>query len=139
MSKKKALVKFYRVARVPTAHLLAAVGLDTGGDVGTARERMKEKFAPFAPGLAIFWQENPSSFTICGMEAMSFSVEANQVPCAGITSCDPCTPKDVDQMDGALKSELSRFGVWVAPDKDFEWRLTYELSNIKDGEDDFSL
>lgn len=139
MSKNKASVKFYRVARVPTSHLLAAIGLESGTKVSVARGKMKDNFAPFAPGLAIFWQDTPSSFTICGMEAMSFSVEANQIPCAGITSCDPCTPKDVDQLDGALKSELSRFGVWVAPDKEFEWRLTYELSNVKDGEDDFSL
>lgn len=139
MSKKKASVKFYRVAKVPTDHLLAAIGIETGVPVVVAKEKMKERFAPFAPGLAIFWQETPASFTLCGMEAMSFAVEANQVPCAGITSCDPCTPKDVDQLDGALKSELSRFGVWVAPDKDFEWRLTYELSRVKEDEDDFSL
>lgn len=123
----KATFKMFRTTKVSTAHLWASAGLEIDKSVDHAREELKKRYAPFAPRLSIFWNSSSTSATLVGMEVMSFDVDADdQVPRAGIVLCDPVSVKDVHESDGALHSELQRFGLW-SETKDYEWRVLYDV------------
>jgi hypothetical protein len=124
----KATIRLLRVAKIPTSHLLSSAGLEVGAPISQAKEALKQQYAPFAPGLSIFWQEH--SVTLVGMEVMAYSVDANQIPCAGIISGDPCIAEDVHRADGALQCELQRIGIW-SQITEYEWRVQYETTQTR--------
>jgi hypothetical protein len=129
---QQANVKLLRVAKVPTTHLWAAAGLDPSDNIDQAREELKKRYAPFPPRLVIFWQAIHAAFTVVGIEVMSFAVGAeDQVPRAGVVSCDPARAQDVHEADGALQSELERIGIPTYT-REYEWRAWYEISSTRE-------
>jgi len=138
MSRKEApnmrvAVKIYRTVKVPTAHLKQSVGLETEAPNDKADLAVKETFGPhMAPGLKIFWPE-PAGFktTVVGMEALGFDVPVpTQTPQAtdALTMCDPINDRDTHRIDGSLRGELMRMGLWTEA-KDYEWRVATNLKS----------
>jgi len=127
----RVIFKIYRTAKVPTGHLKGAVGLELNEANDKADLEVKKKFGPhMAPGFRIFWPETPGfKTTLIGMEAMGFDVgrpeDTPEAP-EGIVTCDPISPEDTARIDGALRSELMRLGLWTEAD-DYEWRGWYQL------------
>lgn len=121
-------VQMYRVASVPTEHIYGAIGLSSSGDSqevasDKAEAELRKRFGPhLPPGVRIFWG---SRRTVVGIEAMSFNLAEARVPMAGLVQADPVDPVAVHRMDGALESELKRWGIWTKPE-DYEWRVAYE-------------
>ena len=74
---------------------------------------INEKFIP-APVKIVF-----------GMEMLAFDVTCEKVPFAGLCGCDPMDPVDVARADGALRSELERFGL-SCEIEELDWRVAYE-------------
>jgi len=130
----KATIKFFRATKVPSTHLWAAAGLEPNEPVDKVREAIKRMYAPFAPRLAIFWQQETTAATVVGVEIMGFSVDASDdVPRAGLVQCDPASSDDVHRADGALQSELERIGIWTET-KNYEWRAWYQTSRKEPGQ-----
>lgn len=124
----KLLVRLYRVAKVPTIHLLAATGLAEDASADHLRQALVEKFGPLAYRLKFFF-DGPSVMgrtTIVGMESMGFDICDPKIPQAGIVDHDPLIPADVHRADGALHSELARMGVHTDVDE-FDWRCAFEV------------
>lgn len=124
-------VKLYRATQVPTEHLKACAGLEPTAANDKADKAIRERFGPhLAFGFHIFWPEEPGfRTTVVGMEAMSFDLvmpDATPKAAEGLVNCDPLDPKDIDRMDGALRCELQRMGIWTEPD-DYQWRARYEV------------
>ncbi len=125
-------VKIYRAVKVSTVHLKQTVGLEIEASNDKADQSLKKTFGPhMAPGLKIFWPE-PFGFktTIVGMEALGFDVPVpTQTPQAtdSLIMCDPINDRDTHRIDGALRGELMRMGLWTDA-KDYEWRVA---TNIK--------
>lgn len=120
------IVEFYRVASIPTEHLYGAVGLDSHEPVQSdvAEAALRRRFGPhLPPGIKIFWGDRR---TVVGIEAMSFSLTDDSIPMAGLAQADPMDPDAIHRIDGALESELKRWGVWTKPE-DYEWRAAYEV------------
>lgn len=123
-------VKLYRVAKVHTAQLKGACGLELDSDNQKASEELKKRFGPhFAHGFKVFWPEVPAySITLVGMEAMAFDVKSDKVPCAGVVQSDPLDDHAVSRLDGMLLGELSRLGIYYEH-KDVEWRMYYSVKS----------
>ena len=123
----KVSVRQYRVAKVPTEHIKAAVGLPVDAPTSAAMTAVTERFGPLAYRLKIFWPEDASfRTTIVGIETMGFEMNVAKVPHAGIVDHDPTIPEDIHRADGALHSELTRMGIYVDFDE-FEWRTAFEI------------
>lgn len=139
----KLSVRMYRVAKVDMDHLRAAAGLsgyenaneDNKLDDLVMRGLVKA-FGPLAIGLKIFCPERPSvldpegarHFGLVGMEMMGFDLPHAETAVSGIVRADPIDEKDMDRLDGALLSELSRWGIYVEP----SW-LDTRMAYSKDG------
>lgn len=125
------IFKIYRTAKVGTADLKGAAGLALDADNDVANQALRKKYGPhMAPGFRIFWPE-PAGFksTAVGIEAMSFNLGTlGSSPHAteGLVTCDPIKEHTTHRIDGALRSELMRLGVWTEAD-DYEWRGWYEI------------
>lgn len=124
----KLSVRLYRVAKVPTNHLLAAAGLEEGSTADELRNTIMDKFGPLAYRFKIFYDGSSAMgrMTIVGMESMGFDIVDPKIPQAGLVDHDPLNPTDVHRADGALHSELTRIGVFTEIDE-FEWRCVYEV------------
>jgi hypothetical protein len=144
-------IKVYRTAKVDTEHLKGCVGLERSDHPEVVMRALRDKFGPMAHGINIFWTEQaklPKGMlsevrlpedgeqpdqnlvgvfrtTIVGIEVMGFSVTA-RFPQAGVASADPLNKVAIDRVDGALASELARWGLVADPDE-FEWRCWYDL------------
>lgn len=125
-------VSMYRVVTVPTVHLKASAGLELDVPNDKSEEKIKESFGPhLAPGFKIFWNVSDTyPKTLCGMEAMRFDIPEPDIASAGLVECDPVNQDDIHRLDGALQSELRRFGIYVTRVEDHEWRMYY---NVKGG------
>ena len=116
-------VGLYRVASIPTEHLYGAVGAAEGTTSEKAEAALRQRFGPhLPPGLKIFWNDRR---TVVGVEVMNFSLTHAAVPMAGLAQADPISPTAINRVDGALESELKRWGIWTKPE-DYEWRMAYE-------------
>lgn len=130
-----AKVILLRAVQVPSVNLWAAAGLELKDslDGSMAKEALKKRHGPFTPGLRIFWESSPSSIIVVGIDAMEFYVEDDdKAPRAGVVSCDPMRSQDVHELDGALRGELTRMGLWTET-KDYQWRIWYQTQGSKNG------
>lgn len=139
-------IKIYRTAKVDTEHLKGCVGMEKDEHPEVVMQALQEKFGPMAHGIKVFWTEQakPSNYrfsedgeqpdqnligvfrtTIVGIEVMGFNMTA-KFPQAGVASADPLNKVAIDRVDGALASELTRWGLVADPDE-FEWRCWYDL------------
>ena len=127
----RVIFKIYRTAKVATEHLKSAVGLEADAPNDVASEALKEKFGPhMAYSFKVFWPD-PEGYktTIVGMAAMGFELEETDgTPKAaeGLVTCDPIDEETTHRVDGALRSELQRLGLWTEAD-DYEWRGWFEI------------
>lgn len=121
--------RLYRTITIPTNHLKGTVGLEADAGNELAARRIQESFGPhMAPGFRIFWPQEPGyRKTVVGIEAMSFDLTDPNVAQAGFIQADPIDPVVVHRLDGALQSELRRFGIYLTKAEDHEWRATYEV------------
>lgn len=85
----------------------------------------KEDFGPLAAGMKFFYL--PGNKSIVGMEAMKFEVSEAHQPTAGIILTDLMDEKHVRMLDGALLSELNRYGIYDLEPKDCTWRISYSV------------
>jgi hypothetical protein len=134
----KLSLRIYRCATVPQHWIASLLGLPDETPAGKLDEELRAKFRPFPPRLKIWWCGKADELSIgegglpkfnhvvIGMEALSFDLTEQKIPCGGICMTDPMDPLDVDRMDGALESEIARWGMSV--DFGFEWRAEYALT-----------
>lgn len=128
----RVIFKIYRVARIETRDIKAAVGLGLADSNDKADMAIRDKYGPLAYNFKIFWP-SPDGFktTIAGVEAMGFDLgEPGGTPSSaeGLVTCGPIDSKLTHRIDGALKSELERIGIWTEAD-DYSWRGWYEIKN----------
>lgn len=120
-------VKVFRTTRVLTAHVKKVVGLEIDAPNDQASDAVKKTFGPhMVPGFKIFWPE-PAGHknTIVGIEALGFDAPVpTGLPqgCDSLILCDPLDAQDTARLDGALRAELMRMGIWTDAD-DYEWRI----------------
>lgn len=138
----KLSVRLYRVAKVRMDHLRAAAGITHLAPHIHASDSVITKgiiksFGPMAPGMKVFCAEPPNPNDsgyiepqpgLVGMEMIGFDLPKANAAMAGVVRADPINEKEVDRLDGALQSELSRWGIYVEVTS-FETRMAYE----KDG------
>ena len=132
--------RLYRCVSVPQHWFASLLGMP--GDTPPARmeAKLREDFGPFAPRLQVWWTMQPATNpveetinpalmgnAIIGIEAMAFDVAEQKIPCGGVCSTEPMDPQDIDRIDGALESELNRWGI-TTEFKDFQWRVAYSLA-----------
>jgi hypothetical protein len=135
--------KLYRTVTIPAMDVVAVCGAE-GKTVLETEAIFRKNFYPFAPRLKAFWPESlneragpydsgdsvPCRVNLLmtfGMEMLAFDVACEKIPFAGLCGCDPMDPVDVARADGALRSELERFGLSCEIDN-FEWRVEYNLA-----------
>ena len=121
--------KLYRTTTIRTAELIAAVGKDpetemTGAELAAL---VKAKFGPLPPRFTIFYPGDTrfSKSLVVGLECMVFDVQEVKTPMAGLVMADPMKPQDIDRVDGAIESELNRFGIWT-DFSNYDFRFSYE-------------
>lgn len=122
----KLSIRLYRVAKVPTSHLLAAAGLPDDATSEKLLQEIQERFGPLAYRFKMFLDGSLGGFSIVGMEVMGFDLRDPRVPQAGIVEHDPLISEDVHRVDGALHGELARLGIF-SDVEEFEWRMAYEV------------
>lgn len=133
----KLIVKLYRVTTIPTAELIAVAGVDpeqalaSGNPMPFTSQKLaakiKEKFGSHPPRFKIFYpNELFVNKTTVGVEVMSFNILSAETPHAGLVLSDPLCPQDIDRVDGAIESELSRLGLGT-DFEGYEWRQNYEV------------
>jgi hypothetical protein len=123
----KITARMYRCTTVPTEYLASVAGVDYGPETPTEKilAALKDQFSPFAPRVQFFFDSNK---TVVGIEALAFEVpEPNRLFSAGLIHVDPVDQEDVVRADGALQSEMGRFGISVDT-KDFDWKVFCEKS-----------
>lgn len=123
--------RLYRVIKVPVENLRAAAGLHSYTPNDEIVPGLRAIFGILAPRFRIFVDAvDPLSDlpgeALCGVEVMRFSVKDAHRPQAGLVTADPLSPRQVQMADGALASELERFGVEIDVEG-IEWRMEYEV------------
>jgi len=132
--------KLFRCASIPQYWIASLLGLPPETPASILEGKLREENGPLAPRLKIWWSkfsfedlktlgiggpETAAKATI-GMEALAFDLTEQNIPCAGVCSTDPFVPQDIDRLDGALESELNRWGLSVEF-KNFDWKAEYRL------------
>lgn len=144
----------YRVIRIPLNHLRAAAAFekiyksiqsDTKDEIpefstdnSQIEEGLRHRFGILAPRFKIFshiehdnrlvmGRTSEDDYAYCGMEVIRFSLKDAHRPQAGIVTADPICKEAILMADGALASELERFGIEIET-KDIEWRMAYACS-----------
>lgn len=129
----KVQIRLYRVAKVSVVALAAIAGI--GEKEEATHEKIMAKIAdtygPLAMCLRIFWPpEDPMSTrfgtALAGMEVMGFDLRDVSVPQAGLVEHDPLIANEVHRLDGALRGELARLGIFTEIEE-FSWRCAYEI------------
>ncbi len=128
----KVKVQLYRVASVQADDIRHVVGCQ--GKASEVLATLREKFGPLAGGIRVFWNivpdegqgESDPMMAYVGIEAMAFDVGTDVIPVAGLVQTDPMSSEDLFKLDGALESELARWGLYM-PSEAYEWRCYYEV------------
>jgi hypothetical protein len=123
----KLRVKLYRAVELHTSIAKGVLGLKPDELAANCDVYLKDQFGPLAPRIKIVWPDSGSIKTIAGAEMIAFDVPRVGVPSSGIVLGDPLVSSEVSEAEGALRSELARYGVFLEPDQKFEWRLYYEV------------
>lgn len=134
--------RLYRCVTVPQHWFSSLLGMPDDAAPAKLEEKLRQEFGPLAPRLQVWWLKqplvepdlgmygprvDPSAHAVIGVEAMAFDVTEQKIPCGGVCSTEPMDPQDVDRIDGALESELNRWGI-TTEFKDFQWRVAYSLT-----------
>ena len=123
----KLKVKLYRAVELHTSIAKGSLGAKPDELAANCEVLMTDQFGPLAPRIKIIWPDSASIKTIAGAEMIAFDVPRVGVPSSGIVLGDPLESKEVSEAEGALRSELARYGIYLEPEQKFEWRLFYEV------------
>ena len=133
--------RLYRCVTIPQSWFSGLLGVSVDTVPAKLEEKLRDEFGPFAPRLRIWWAKtsdsgfgatqgeessSPGHVTV-GIECQAYDLTVKKVPCSGLCSVDPMVPQDVDRVDGALESELNRWGITVEF-KDFDWKSEFNLT-----------
>ena len=121
----KIICSLIRICPFPTENLEANLTAPIGAAIAKSlEERLADRFGPLAPRFKIWRQDGKRSYA--GIEVMTFDFNAENTPQAGLVMVDPIIAEEVQQVDGALRSEMERLGIDQFKMKDHHWRMEYK-------------
>ena len=131
--------KLFRCVSVPQ-HWFESILESPGAAAAILDAKLRRELGPFPSRLKIWWSKpqpglattatetvsDKFNHVVIGIEVLAFDLTEQGVPCGGVCSTDPLVAQDIDRVDGALESELNRWGI-TTEFEGFEWRAAYDL------------